>query len=152
MIRKKQAITLVTIIVISFLVGGTFSFVTMAKDGGGNPFDKIWEKIYALEDRLDSIGGGDMAGFMDSPAYDSGWVSVGAGGELVFTHNLGTTEVFVYITGKDVDDTLGIHQYEYGGVGWAYWHNLDATNINVTAYPPWDHVRIMLWKIQESPT
>jgi len=150
-IRRKRIVTLATVVVVSFLLGSAFSCITLAKDGSGNPFDKIWEAIFALEDRVDSIGSCDNAGFVSSPAYDSGWVSVG-GGEIVFTHDLGTTDVFVYLTGKDLDDTLGIHQYEYGGVAWAYWHNLDETNITVTADSPWDYIRVMIWEIQQPPT
>ena len=89
---------------------------------------------------------------MTAPAYDSGWVSGEEGEELVFTHNLGTTNVLVYLTGNDTDGMLGIHQYEYGGVGWAYWHNLDSNNISVTAEHPWDSIRVMIWRIPEQPT
>lgn len=140
---------MMTIAVISFLVGSTFNVITMAKDRGGNPFDDIWEAIHDLEDRLDSIECCNKIGFVNTPAYDSGWRSIGEGGEIVFTHNLNTTEVFVYLIGKDADDTLGIHQYQYGEMYWAYWHKLDSNNISVTAFSPWDYVRVMIWRISE---
>lgn len=54
MIKKRQVLTLVSIAVISFLIGTTFSITTLAMDGR-NPFDKIWEAIYGLQDRVSTI-------------------------------------------------------------------------------------------------
>ncbi len=134
---------------VSFLIGSILSVIAIDKGDGGNPFDQIWEAINTLEGQLDSIECGNKTGFFTTPAYDSGWISAEGGGEIVLTHNLGTTEVFVYLVGKDKDGTLGIHQFEYGGMYWAYWHNLDSNNISVTVYPTWDYVRVMIWKIQD---
>ena len=150
MFKKKQVLTLVSIAVISFIIGTMFNAIAMAKDGG-NPFDKIWEAIYDLEERLESIECCNKAGFLNAPAYDSGWITIEEGEETVFTHNLNTTEVFVYMIGKDTDQIYKIHQYEYGGTYWAYWHNLDSNNISVTAEWPWDYVRVMIWRIPEPP-
>jgi hypothetical protein len=149
MIRKKQVIPMATIAVISFIIGTMFNAVTMATGRGGNPFDEIWEAIYDLEDQLDSIECGNKTGFMSAPAYDSGWLSMKEGEETVFAHNLDTTEVFVYVIGKDTEEIYKIHQYEYGGTYWAYWHKLDSNNISVTSYYPWDHVRVIIWRIPE---
>lgn len=123
----------------------------MDKGHGGNPLDQIWERIYALEDQVGSIECGNKSDTLAVPAYDSGWVST-EGGTITFSHNLGTTEVLVYLIGNDTSGALGIHQFQYGEMYWAYWHNLDANSIEVTAYPPWDYVRVILWKIQEPPT
>ncbi len=53
MFKKKQILTVVSIAIISFLIGTTFN--VMANDFGGNPFDKIWEAIYDLDERLRAV-------------------------------------------------------------------------------------------------
>jgi len=55
MSRKKQIVTMVSIAIMSFLVGTTVNFVAVASDG--NPFDKIWEAIYNLQARVTTLEG-----------------------------------------------------------------------------------------------
>jgi len=53
MSRKKQIVTMVSIAIISFLVGTTVNFVAAA--GDGNPFDKIWQAISNLQTRVTAL-------------------------------------------------------------------------------------------------
>ncbi len=94
---------------------------------------------------------------LGAPDYDSGWVSIDTSQELTFTHNLNTTEVLVYVIGKD-SDPPGINQINYGsnvysGIGaGAYWHSLTQNNVKVHRESDdvnWDQVRVMIWKIPE---
>jgi len=53
MLGKKQIVTMVSIAIMSFLVGTTVNFVAVASDR--NPFDKIWEVIYDLQARVTAL-------------------------------------------------------------------------------------------------
>jgi len=53
MLKRKQFITIVTVALISFLLGTLLSVTAVTTDDGGNPFDKIWEAIFGLEERQD---------------------------------------------------------------------------------------------------
>jgi len=101
-------------------------------------------------------------GFVSAPAYDSGWLSIEQGEELFLTHNLNTTEVYVYMIGKS--DVYGVHQQSYGGNEvdgrWrsARWYT-SATCISVYRFEydtdavcQWNYVRVMIWIIQEPST
>ena len=54
MLKKRVVIAMISIAVISFLIGTTLNVVTSASNVG-NPFDKIWEAIYDLQDRVTSL-------------------------------------------------------------------------------------------------
>jgi hypothetical protein len=112
--------------------------------------------IISLEDRVDLLNATKLKA---EPDWDSGWVTLPAGEVTPFTHNLNTTNVLVYMIGKDIDGTYDIHQWKFGtdDNGWSWlgtgWLNLTETTIKVgrqkdDAY--WDQVRIMIWKIPES--
>ena len=171
MLKKRQVISLVSIAVISFLIGTTFNVVSMASDGG-NPWNRVWEAISELQGNVDSLNASDLdlqdivemledqmlpQGFVSAPAYDSGWITIDKDQILTLTHNLDTTEVLVYIIGKaDVSfELFRIHQLRYGdwwnGVNW---YRLTNTTITVRRGTPadyWDYIRVMIWKIQEQP-
>ena len=95
------------------------------------------------------------------PDYDSGWRSISTGETLNLTHNLGTTELLVYIIGNDStgDDPVdGINQKFHGGSAapyyGIYWRDLDNTTIKVNRGVHdlyWDEVRVMIWKIEPEP-
>ena len=53
MLKRKEAITMVTIAVVSFFIGTMFS-VAVATDGG-NPFDKIWEVLHDHQSRMENL-------------------------------------------------------------------------------------------------
>jgi hypothetical protein len=59
-------------------------------------------------------------GAWGAPDYDSGWMRIDTDERLVLTHNLNTTNIFVYLIGKQImgaDTPLLIHQLYYG---WGY--------------------------------
>ena len=95
-------------------------------------------------------------GFVNTPAFDSGWVSPNINDETVIAHGLGTTEVLVFITGKDTDLNT-IHQFRYGGdctmaphYRGVAWYKMNNTHISLWTYRDedrWDYVRVQIWKI-----
>jgi len=102
---------------------------------------------------------------LGSPDYDSGWVGLSKETIRTFNHNLGTTRLLVYMTGK-APYNQG-HQMWYGGDHYndnvyqyilgAYWYLQNENTICVRRYGqgiecPWYEVRVMIWKIQEPPT
>lgn len=100
----------------------------------------------------------DDMGFVNVPAFDSGWVSPNINDETVIAHGLGTTEVLVFITGKDTDLNT-VHQFRYGGdctmaphYRGVAWYNMNSTHISLWTYRDedrWDYVRVQMWYIQE---
>ena len=101
---------------------------------------------------------------LGAPDYDTieeygEWMYLPKGDTTIY-HYLNTTNVIVYIAGKE---TLGgaIHQMVYGGdisaggAYWdgAYWHQLTTTGITVHRHGDdthWVYVRVMIWKLPES--
>lgn len=99
------------------------------------------------------------------PDYDSGWRSIPVGQELYLTHNLNTTELFVYFIGRQVWDGNDVmHQHCFGGdtvhlepsERGAFWNA--PTNKTIQLYRGgsdtsdffhWDYVRVLIWKIPE---
>ncbi|MCK4624313.1 MAG: hypothetical protein KAV00_03310 [Phycisphaerae bacterium] len=88
-----------------------------------------------------------------TPNYDSGWVAVNQDQSKVFTHNLGSLDTFVYIEGKHA--SLGIHQFNYGGV-----FDGNAEEVGMTPYNKtttqitcwrrlndshWAEIRVRMW-------
>jgi multiple sugar transport system substrate-binding protein len=57
MLKKKQIIVIVTIALVSFLMGTMLNInsVAIGSDDYGIPFDKIWEAIYGLQARVTSL-------------------------------------------------------------------------------------------------
>jgi len=106
-----------------------------------------------------------LTGYVNPPAYDSGWVKIDAGQVITLTHNLGTTNLFVYMIGRAGGVGHSIHQSYYGGG-----RNGDnalgcilkggtTTTISVerrlgdgSYNPRWEYVRVMIWRILEPPT
>ena len=104
-------------------------------------------------------------GFLGKPDYDSGFQLIALKKEKIFTHDLGTQNLFVYVLGRDFE-TKNIHQFYLGGhaiytpavdelyQGLHYYWN-DDDHIKVFRFHDddrdspfnWDHVRVMIWKI-----
>jgi len=55
MLKKKQIVVIATIALVSFLMGAMLNVSAMAIKNGGNPFDKIWEAISNLDERLTAL-------------------------------------------------------------------------------------------------
>jgi hypothetical protein len=91
-------------------------------------------------------GLGVEPGFLVAPAYDSGWVPMPAVPEQTFVHGLGTTEVFVYVIGRDPE--VSIHQLLYGD--YLRWYLTDnEITVDRDYGQLWEEVRIQIWKISE---
>ena len=182
---KKQLLIIISVAVASFLIGTMFSTNYLAM-GGGKP-NPVWEAIYDLQAKVNSLTNtvteqqaqiSELQTLVDimnatklgKPDYDSGWTSIASAQILMFTHNLGTKELLVYVIGKDsVSDwnpstgdytwNIGINQWVYGSGAdcgnvdrGLYWMHLDETTIQVRRGEDdikWDEVRVMLWKIPE---
>ena len=144
MLRKKQIIMIVSVAVISFLIGTTSNSMTMAEDDDrGNPY--VWEAIHDLQDRVEILENTPLPeGLVSAPAYDSGWIQRKE--TITASHNLNTTEVVVYLIGKDADGSLS-----QTGLN-SRWHSL--ANNDITLYSSefdLTHLRVMIWKLQEPP-
>jgi len=131
----------------------------------GDPINKT-ELLLDLQDRVEALENQTVPlGYIGPPAYDSGWVSISQPGSETLTHNLGTTNVHVYMTGyseayyKTNHAFYGSEMYytmtgdliRYG----AYWCVLTSTTIDVvrlTDDPSWEQIRVQMWIIQEPPT
>ena len=152
MLRKRQVATIVSIAVVSFLIG------TSVATDGGNPFDALWNAFYGLESRVEALEDQSIPhGFITAPTYDSGWVTISENSWTRLEHNLNTLELLVYVLGKD-DDGL-IHQMGLNerdsAVYQLRWRS-NSTTIELrrgtvtTGY--WENIRVLIWRIQESPT
>jgi hypothetical protein len=84
------------------------------------------------------------------------WVTLPKGQYETCYHNLGTTNVLVYMVGYDYDG-YDYHQIAYGGdatalgaVYGAWWYGLTTTEIVIQRLNDdirWDLIHIMIWKI-----
>jgi hypothetical protein len=117
-------------------------------------FTQLLAEIDSLNASLKALKTG---GFIGAPAWDSQWQPI-VKGDTFFYHNQNTTDVVVYMMGKDSNGY--IHQKFYGGDGnvaqifGAYWYNLDEDSITVHRCGDdsiWVQVRIMIWKILPIP-
>jgi len=117
----------------------------------GTPINKT-EMLLDLQARVEAL---ERGGFIGTPAYDSGWVSISFGYNT-FTHNLGTTELVVYVIGNHSE--WKIHQIKYGGGVFVDGQQgvefllLNNTTISLYRYPNdpfWQQARVMIWKIKE---
>ena len=121
---------------------------------------QIYIELGLLQDLCDDLEENKLG----APDYDTieeygEWMYLPKGDTTIY-HYLNTTNVIVYIAGKE---TLGgaIHQMVYGGdisaggTYWdgAYWHQLTTTGITVHRHGDdthWVYVRVMIWKLPES--
>ncbi len=122
--------------------------------------DSLNATIAEQEARISELESQPTTGFLSRPAYDSGWTSIAKDQEIIFYHNLNTTEVLVYIIGCAGGEwaDYGIHQIEYGGAWYgdvgAGWCQINNTAIHVIRGHNdnvWHSVRVMIWKIQLLP-
>jgi|SRR3990170_2832735 len=85
-------------------------------------------------------------GTIGAPAYDSGWLVIvnAPPFSITLSHNLGTTEVMVYLIAKNAN---GPYQNYYSTNFW--WSDLTTNEItlHVAADFP-NSVRVMIWEIQ----
>jgi len=144
-INKGQTITL------THNLGTTnVSIEILGKDIAGNIHQRNYGGNQLKHQEYSNLG------FTSPPAYDSGWQNISKGADKIFTHNLGTTEVLVYMIGKYDGASPYIHQIFYGGDGnvanvyGTYWKDLTTTTIRVHRTEQdndWNYVRVIIWKI-----
>lgn len=100
-----------------------------------------------------------------SPDYDSGWELVDGRIVVEFEHNLGTSDVFVYVLAKWYRDWEGsggpmVHQFFYGGDTYLdtgqtqgfYWdcYTENPNMIQVSQYGGRaDELRVLIWRLPE---
>jgi len=97
-----------------------------------------------------------------NPDYDSGWTELSGRIVVEFTHNLGTSDIFVYILAKWDRDWEGsggpmVHQFYYGGDRYGdpeqtqgfYWdtYTENPDTIEVSCYERADEIRVLIWKL-----
>lgn len=98
--------------------------------------------------------------------YDSGWISMDCDERIFLEHRLGTTEVFVYMIGRNPDCAgwTGAHQSNFGSdnamgrMTGAHWDNLTSNTIRIvrgwnddTVDINWKEIRVQIWKIEPLP-
>jgi hypothetical protein len=197
--KKRSLIIVVTVMIAAFLIGSMATAVNSADDD--NPLDQLWERLLGLEGDVDDISDEVTALKEESellerlheleirlavlercgcesdcpfpePDYDSNWISIDKGQGLTLTHDLNTTEYFVYLVGRydttedeTSDDFItgedNFHTYEIGG-DWSYdtiygsmemrgiWYVAHKNSIRIDrgAHDPFsDYVRVRIWKL-----
>ena len=93
----------------------------------------------------------NIAGWLPSPAYDSGWTLIsGIGSWHNFTHGLNTKELIVYMLGKTEEgDIYPIGQYDGGSMG--YWRIASPNEILVTRTQlSIVLIRVLAWEIPQT--
>ena len=115
----------------------------------------LTSKINSLESELAGLDA-TIATKLGSPDFDSGYYQINQSQSIIFTHNLGTTDVLVYMVGYYPGSVPYIHQHDYGGEAnglntyGVYWSELTTTTIKVTRNGNdnnWPYVRVMMWKV-----
>lgn len=133
--------------------------IDLDNDGDGEDADfEIRDKDGILLFDVDESGaviyGGDGRAAFPRPAYDSGWVSVSAGGSVDLNHNLGgnVDNYVVDLTFKH--PSYGVHQFGYGGdvtsggFYGSWWQNLTTSSITIeraTNDGECPEVRVRIW-------
>jgi len=155
MFERKQVFAIVSIALICFLIG------TSVASNGGNPFEQIWEAIDEIEltpGPPGPMGPQGPPGGFGAPDYDSGWVSIDAGDGVEVTHELGTSDVLVYLVGRTTPGG-GLHQHKYGADRYVdsgtkhtgvHWFSLTTFNIWIVRGAQdtsWEQFRLRLWII-----
>jgi hypothetical protein len=88
----------------------------------------------------------NISGWLPSPAYDSGWTLISGSVWHNFTHGLNTTELVVYMLGKDQQGDI----YQIGQYGSSeYWRIASSNEILAMRDPNAAVflVRVFAWKI-----
>ena len=134
---------------------------------------ELLERVHELEIRLAVLErcGCESDCPFPEPDYDSNWVSIEKGQGLILTHDLNTTEYFVYLIGRY--DTAGdetsdfitgednFHTYRFGGdvyydilygtsrmCGIWYVASKNSIRIDRAAYDYFaDYIRVRIWKL-----
>jgi hypothetical protein len=146
-----------------------------------NEFSTLENKISALENErmqlresLETLESLSSVGF-NTPDYDSNWVPIDQGESVEVNHNLGSTNLFVYLVGEYDDNYT--HQYAYGGNEEHYtevetipgefyygtvekvgtlgaWWRTDGQDRVIVTRPShddhWQEFRVLIWRLPDS--
>jgi len=83
------------------------------------------------------------------PDYDSGWTSIPWGQWIPYQHGLNTTNLLVYIIGKDSNQHF-MHQYNnHLAIAWEIHQSPNEIFVSRTVEVAYDSFRIFLWKIPQ---
>ncbi len=122
----------------SFRLLGIIVVVAVVSLGIGIPVGKYLER--------------EGTGYVNAPAYDSGWITPNINDETIIEHDLGTTEVLVYVLGNNTELNT-IHQFRYGGdctrlprYRGVMWYKMNNTHISLWTYR--DEVRLDYLRVQ----
>jgi hypothetical protein len=140
--KKKQVLVVISIAITCFLIGTMFD--VMASESAGNPWDQIWTSINELESKVETLEEQlSQQGFLTAPAYDSGWICLQQYMPKILTHNLDTTNVFVYITDSEGTSIW----FTRTMVHWVI-ESANAMSVQVN-YDTTVKFRVQIWKISE---
>lgn len=189
-----RTLSLILIALIGGVIGGYISNASIKDneiEGLSNAFiaqlDSKDTEIAALSDTMSSLeeqisqleasAADPVIGF-NTPDYDSGWIEIESGSYVDLNHNLGTTNLFVYLIGGSNFNEYDIHQNDYGGDiyrvpvidfdenGQSYYsdfdHHMEGVNwrtygentiriSRMDADASWPRFRVLLWFLPEPP-
>ena len=172
---RKQLLIVISVAVVSFLIGTMFSTNYLAIGGKPNP---VWEAIADLQAKVSTLNNtvteqqtqiSELQTQVDilnvtklgTPDYDSGWIRIPWGiTQMTVSHNLGTTQVIadVQYWSTDSDPYSGGIQQRYADNTWAGgWFDLTASQISIQTHAYQSHYlgeydcyfRVRMWKIAE---
>ena len=148
LVKKKQVFVVVSISVVICLVGTMFN--VMATDGGGNPWNRVWEAIYGLQSRVEALesempkkGYISISPAAFNPTDETSmyilWGSVLEGegyyvADVQLPHGATVTNMTVYVYDESSSYGLDIKLYKY---------NLDEHH--------WCIASIDTWPAEETP-
>lgn len=151
-----MVIAIMASILLSSVIASQLLGLQGSKGDTGDTGEKGETGATGARGEIGATGATGPPGF-GTPDYDSGWSNIAAGEQLTLFHDLGTTEVYVYVIGKT--EAGLIHQLDYGwihGGGVEYnkfglaWYGLDTEVIKAWRAAQdenWVQVRVMIWKI-----
>ena len=148
MLIGRKRLTIGIVIVIA-LMAGTIFVASGASDG--NPWSRVWSAIFGLQDRVETLESQAPLpqGFINAPAYDSGWIALPENLWIVIQHDLNTTDLLVYVL-VNYANTIDQSWVYSQDVFW-YIHSENElwirTGIDVHTTP--FQVRVRLWKIAQ---
>ena len=138
-----------------------------------NKISTLENTCMQLSQSLETLESLSDAGF-NTPDYDSHWMTIGQGDSVEVNHNLGTTNLLVYLIGEYDDNYT--HQYAYGGNEEHYieyevtpdfyynavekfgtlgaWWRTDGQDKIIVTRPShddhWHEFRVMIWRLPDS--
>lgn len=167
-----KKITISSVIVITLLLSFFSLNIVSAQGENGKPFQAIWNTIENLQEQISSISltpgpqgqqghqgeqgpiGELPVGFLPTPAFDSGWVTLPSHNSVIDVHHDVGGDInnyFIYATYRRPPEngTLSSHQTAADKV---WWEDVEPNNIQIITNGDvtneYDAARIRIWKIK----